>query len=79
MVEVHDILYDFARVATVNANDCSVAQIPLYAHLRMASTQPVKRPPTPELVKATRLKGGRGRKAHFDPSAPDERQFAPND
>lgn len=31
-------------------------QIPLYCHLRMASTVPVRRPPTPELVRETRLK-----------------------
>lgn len=42
------------------------AQIPLYAHLRMASTVPVRRPPTPELVRSTRVRGARARKTHFD-------------
>ncbi|KAJ8731039.1 hypothetical protein PYW08_002452 [Mythimna loreyi] len=36
--------------------DDSMQTIPLYAHLRMASTVPVRRPPTPELVRQTRLK-----------------------
>uniref|UniRef100_A0A2A4JIS4 WD repeat-containing protein on Y chromosome n=1 Tax=Heliothis virescens TaxID=7102 RepID=A0A2A4JIS4_HELVI len=36
--------------------DDSLPTIPLYSHLRMASTQPVRRPPTPELVCETRLK-----------------------
>ncbi|XP_035433899.2 WD repeat-containing protein on Y chromosome [Spodoptera frugiperda] len=36
--------------------DDSMVTVPLFAHLRMASTQPVRRPPTPELVRQTRLK-----------------------
>ncbi|XP_046962208.1 WD repeat-containing protein on Y chromosome [Vanessa cardui] len=36
--------------------DDSLPTIPLYAHLRMASTQPVRRAPTPELVRAARLR-----------------------
>ncbi|CAB3250854.1 unnamed protein product [Arctia plantaginis] len=43
------------RQDTIILND-SLQTIPLYAHLRMASTQPVRRPPTPELVRETRLK-----------------------
>ncbi|XP_060803800.1 WD repeat-containing protein on Y chromosome [Amyelois transitella] len=46
--------------------DDSLQTIPLYAHLRMASTQPVKRPPTPELVRDTRLRKSRGKKTHFE-------------
>ncbi|CAG9113679.1 unnamed protein product [Plutella xylostella] len=39
--------------------------IPIYCHLRMASTQPIKRPPTPPLVKETRLKRVIIKKTHF--------------
>ncbi|KAG7306466.1 hypothetical protein JYU34_009101 [Plutella xylostella] len=39
--------------------------IPIYCHLRMASTQPIKRPPTPPLVKETRLKRVTIKKTHF--------------
>ncbi|XP_049868004.1 WD repeat-containing protein on Y chromosome-like [Pectinophora gossypiella] len=46
--------------------DDSLPTIPLYAHLRMASTQPVRRPPTPELVRETRLKKEHAKKAHFE-------------
>ncbi|XP_052754696.1 WD repeat-containing protein on Y chromosome-like isoform X2 [Galleria mellonella] len=49
--------------------DDSLHTIPLYAHLRMASTQPVRRPPTPELVRQTRLRNMRAKKTHFEPSA----------
>nr|XP_049696246.1 WD repeat-containing protein on Y chromosome isoform X1 [Helicoverpa armigera] len=45
--------------------DNSLPVIPLYAHLRMASTLPVRRPPTPELVRETRLKRGRVKKIHY--------------
>ncbi|CAG9785369.1 unnamed protein product [Diatraea saccharalis] len=45
--------------------DDSLQTIPLYAHLRMASTTPVRRPPTPELVRDTRLRSQHARKAHF--------------
>ncbi|XP_063362976.1 WD repeat-containing protein on Y chromosome-like [Cydia amplana] len=47
--------------------DDSLPTIPLYAHLRMASTTPIRRPPTPELVRATRLRraAAAGKKAHF--------------
>ncbi|CAF4905141.1 WD repeat-containing protein on Y chromosome isoform X1 [Pieris napi] len=52
--------------------DDSLQTIPLYAHLRMASTQPVRRPPTPELVRATRLKRAPARRPHFEPPAPPQ-------
>ncbi|XP_022814895.1 WD repeat-containing protein on Y chromosome-like [Spodoptera litura] len=48
--------------------DTSLATIPLYAHLRMASTQPVRRPPTPELVRETRLRHAKTKKTHFGSS-----------
>lgn len=55
--------------------ECVVGhQIPLYTHLRMASTVPVRRPPTPELVKNTRLKGKGGRRTHFDHQPPDQHE-----
>lgn len=43
------------RGGAAEINTCPL-QIPLYAHLRMASTMPIRRPPTPELVRQTRLK-----------------------
>uniref|UniRef100_A0A2A4JIW6 WD repeat-containing protein on Y chromosome n=1 Tax=Heliothis virescens TaxID=7102 RepID=A0A2A4JIW6_HELVI len=46
--------------------DDSLPTIPLYTHLRMASTFPVRRPPTPELVRETRLKRGKITKKHYD-------------
>ncbi|XP_026732970.1 WD repeat-containing protein on Y chromosome-like [Trichoplusia ni] len=46
--------------------DDSLPTIPLYTHLRMASTQPVRRPPTPELVRETRLRRAKTKKTHFD-------------
>ncbi|XP_034826941.1 WD repeat-containing protein on Y chromosome-like [Maniola hyperantus] len=51
----------------------SLPTIPLYAHLRMASTQPVRRPPTPELVRATRVRrdaAARAPRTHFEDAAP---------
>ncbi|KAH9642095.1 hypothetical protein HF086_007215 [Spodoptera exigua] len=56
----------------------SLPTIPIYAHLRMASTQPVRRPPTPELVCELRLKQSvlQSKKAHFDSEAPLQRQSA---
>ncbi|KAJ8731038.1 hypothetical protein PYW08_002451 [Mythimna loreyi] len=48
--------------------DESLPIIPLYAHLRMGSTQPVRRPPTPEMVRQTRLKQAKIKKAHFEAS-----------
>ncbi|CAH0702623.1 unnamed protein product [Spodoptera exigua] len=48
--------------------DSSLATIPLYTHLRMASTQPVKRPPTPELVRETRLRLAKTKRTHFGSS-----------
>ncbi|RVE45325.1 hypothetical protein evm_010030 [Chilo suppressalis] len=45
--------------------DDSLQTIPLYAHLRMASTLPVRRPATPPLVRATRLREHHARKPHF--------------
>ncbi|KAL4715396.1 hypothetical protein ACJJTC_015167 [Scirpophaga incertulas] len=54
-------------VQTLPSLDDSLPTIPVYAHLRLASTQPVRRPPTPELVRATRLRAPPQplRKAHF--------------
>ncbi|XP_039751479.1 WD repeat-containing protein on Y chromosome-like [Pararge aegeria] len=52
--------------------DDALPTIPLYAHLRMASTQPVRRPPTPELVRATRTRREQHRAAprtHFEETA----------
>ncbi|XP_022814893.1 WD repeat-containing protein on Y chromosome-like [Spodoptera litura] len=49
--------------------DDSLPIIPIYAHLRMASTQPVRRPPTPELVRETRLKRVKSKKTHFGSDA----------
>ncbi|XP_038214707.1 WD repeat-containing protein on Y chromosome [Zerene cesonia] len=46
--------------------DDSLPTIPLYTHLRMASTQPVRRPATPELVRATRLRRTNTRRPHFE-------------
>ncbi|CAH0714096.1 unnamed protein product, partial [Brenthis ino] len=48
--------------------DDSLPTIPLYAHLRMASTQPVRRARTPELVRATRLRRASPKHArtHFE-------------
>ncbi|PZC77345.1 hypothetical protein B5X24_HaOG203504 [Helicoverpa armigera] len=48
--------------------DDSLPTIPLYSHLRMASLQPVRRPPSPELVCETRLKRGKPgpRKSHLN-------------
>lgn len=43
-------------------------QIPLYTHLRMSSTQPVRRMATPPLARATRLRraaAARAPKTHF--------------
>ncbi|XP_050669660.1 WD repeat-containing protein on Y chromosome-like isoform X2 [Leptidea sinapis] len=53
--------------------DDSLPTIPLYSHLRMASTQPVRRPPTPDLVRATRLRRDNTRRPRFDthPGEPD--------
>ncbi|XP_072939035.1 WD repeat-containing protein on Y chromosome-like [Epargyreus clarus] len=52
--------------------DDSLPTIPLYTHLRMASTQPVRRPPTPELVRATRLRRAPpARKPHFRAAEPE--------
>ncbi|GBP62119.1 WD repeat-containing protein on Y chromosome [Eumeta japonica] len=50
--------------------DDSLAMIPLYRHLRLASTHTVRRPPTPELVRATRVKRERKKTAHFAPNVP---------
>ncbi|XP_045768906.1 WD repeat-containing protein on Y chromosome-like [Maniola jurtina] len=52
--------------------DDSLPTIPLYAHLRMASTQPVRRPPTPELVRATRVRrdAARAPRTHFENTEP---------
>ncbi|CAG4961709.1 unnamed protein product [Parnassius apollo] len=38
--------------------DRSLPTIPLYTHMRVSGTQAVRRPPTPELVRATRLRRG---------------------
>ncbi|XP_022814894.1 WD repeat-containing protein on Y chromosome-like [Spodoptera litura] len=46
--------------------DDSLTTVPLFAHLRMASTQPVRRPPTPELVRKTRLKRQLKKAQHHD-------------
>ncbi|XP_059049604.1 WD repeat-containing protein on Y chromosome-like [Achroia grisella] len=53
--------------------DDSLQTVPLYAHLRMASTQPVRRPPTPELVRHTRLRQLPAKKTHFDTAGPPTR------
>ncbi|XP_068632714.1 WD repeat-containing protein on Y chromosome-like [Battus philenor] len=45
--------------------DDSLPTIPLYAHLRVSGTQAVRRPPTPELVRATRLRRGPARRTRF--------------
>ncbi|KAJ0175384.1 hypothetical protein K1T71_008543 [Dendrolimus kikuchii] len=52
--------------------DDTLQTIPLYCHLRMASTTPVRRPPTPELVRETRLRRATTRKARFDHTAPPQ-------
>ncbi|KAM3959580.1 WD repeat-containing protein on Y chromosome [Aphomia sociella] len=46
--------------------DDSLQTTPLYAHLRLAATQPLRRPATPELVRDTRLRRSRARRTHFD-------------
>ncbi|KAJ8721737.1 hypothetical protein PYW07_002512 [Mythimna separata] len=53
------------RVARIVLDE-SLPIIPLYAHMRMSSTQPVRRPPTPELVRHTRRKQAKVKKAHFE-------------
>lgn len=50
--------------------DDSLPTIPVYAHLRTASTQPVRRPPTPELVRLTRLRSEHARRARFQDNQP---------
>ncbi|KAF9805731.1 hypothetical protein SFRURICE_009363 [Spodoptera frugiperda] len=57
--------------------DTSLNTIPLYAHLRMASTQPVRRPPTPELVRETRLKHAKTKRTHFGSSATNQGPLQP--
>ncbi|CAH2075872.1 unnamed protein product, partial [Iphiclides podalirius] len=46
--------------------DASLPTIPLYAHLRLSGAQPVRRPPTPDLVRATRLRRAAPRRTRFD-------------